>query len=79
MSRSVEIVAEITCAQLKSFLEKKQREVESWLERFLPAKDSPPQVLHRAMRYSVFAGGKRIRPILTILTFEACKIGRAHV
>ncbi len=72
MSRLAGVVAEMASAQLTSFLEEKQLEVESWLERFLPPEDSAPQALHRAMRYSVFAGGKRIRPILTILTFEAC-------
>jgi len=72
MSRPAEAVAETASEQLKSFLEEKQREVESWLDHFLPPENLPPRVLHQAMRYSVFAGGKRIRPILTILTFEAC-------
>ncbi len=34
------------------------------LERLLPASDTPPHSIHRAMRHSTFAGGKRIRPIL---------------
>ena len=34
------------------------------LERLLPSKDQPPVSIHRAMRHSVFAGGKRLRPIL---------------
>lgn len=38
----------------------------------LPAEDSEPVRLHRAMRYSSFAGGKRIRPVLTVLGGEAC-------
>jgi geranylgeranyl diphosphate synthase type II len=44
--------------------------VDSWLDRLLPAADAPPAVIHKAMRYSVFAGGKRLRPILLIATGE---------
>jgi len=36
------------------------------LERLLPSPDTPPHSIHRAMRHSVFAGGKRLRPILAI-------------
>ncbi|MGH8005297.1 MAG: polyprenyl synthetase family protein [Limisphaerales bacterium] len=56
---------------LKSFLDEKRELVDHWLDRFLPPEAEPPAVLHQAMRYSVFAGGKRIRPILAILSFEA--------
>jgi geranylgeranyl diphosphate synthase type II len=40
------------------------------LERILPSEDDYPTSIHRAMRYSVFAGGKRLRPIL------CCEVGR---
>lgn len=40
--------------------------VEAALERLLPPDSAPPPTIHRAMRYSVFAGGKRIRPILCL-------------
>lgn len=40
------------------------------LDRFLPRKDEYPKDLHKAMRYSVFAGGKRLRPYLTMTAFE---------
>ncbi len=40
--------------------------VDSELDRVVPPEDTPPTVIHRAMRYSLFAGGKRIRPILCI-------------
>jgi geranylgeranyl diphosphate synthase, type II len=38
--------------------------VEAALERLMPPENTPPSSIHRAMRYSVFAGGKRIRPVL---------------
>ncbi|MGH9740455.1 MAG: polyprenyl synthetase family protein [Candidatus Acidiferrales bacterium] len=40
--------------------------IEAALERLLPPDSTAPQTIHRAMRYSVFAGGKRIRPILCL-------------
>ena len=44
--------------------------VDDWLERLLPSVETPPAKIHEAMRYSVFAGGKRLRPILTIAAGE---------
>jgi geranylgeranyl pyrophosphate synthase len=44
--------------------------VEHWLDRLLPAEEESPSEIHRAMRYSVFAGGKRLRPILAIAAGE---------
>lgn len=41
------------------------------LDRFLPPDTQRPQTLHKAMRYSVFAGGKRLRPVLVIAGAEA--------
>jgi geranylgeranyl diphosphate synthase type II len=40
--------------------------VDSELDRLVPPETTPPETIHRAMRYSLFAGGKRIRPILSI-------------
>src|ERR1700693_394969 len=45
--------------------------VDAALDRFLPAESVRPETLHRAMRYSVFAGGKRLRPVLVIAGTEA--------
>jgi geranylgeranyl diphosphate synthase, type II len=42
--------------------------IEAALGRFLPPEDTLPSSIHRAMRYSVFAGGKRIRPVLCLET-----------
>lgn len=44
--------------------------VEAELKRVLPKKTAPPRRLHEAMHYSVFGPGKRLRPILTLLTAE---------
>jgi geranylgeranyl diphosphate synthase type II len=46
--------------------------VESTLDRILPPAERPPHLLHEAMRYSVMAGGKRLRPILAMAAYEAC-------
>ncbi len=45
--------------------------INTYLENVLPAEDVPPAILHQAMRYSVFPGGKRIRPLLTLATADA--------
>ena len=45
--------------------------VDQALDRVLPAEDAPPPTVHRAMRYSVLAGGKRLRPLLVIAAAEA--------
>ena len=42
--------------------------IDSYLERCLPSAEVYPEVIHEAMRYSVFAGGKRLRPILALAT-----------
>lgn len=57
---------------LKPWLKKTQKQVDSALGRFLPRESAAPQTIHKAMRYSVFAGGKRLRPILTLAAAEAC-------
>ncbi|HEX3822387.1 MAG TPA: farnesyl diphosphate synthase [Candidatus Sulfotelmatobacter sp.] len=49
---------------LKETLEQGQRLADSALDRLIPLETSPPVSIHKAMRHSVFAGGKRIRPIL---------------
>jgi geranylgeranyl diphosphate synthase, type II len=47
------------------------RSVDRALERFLPSASRPPTRLHEAMRYSIFGGGKRLRPALAIQACEA--------
>ena len=55
----------------KEYLQKKRVIIERALDSFLPDEKVEPKSLHKAMRYSVFAGGKRLRPILAIASFEA--------
>ena len=43
-----------------------QQQVDADLDRLVPPETAPPETIHRAMRYSLFAGGKRIRPILCL-------------
>ena len=57
--------------ELSQYLAEKQRTIENALDFHLPPKTERPAVLHEAMRYSVFAGGKRIRPILCLAAAEA--------
>ncbi len=54
--------------EIDKYLEEKRQVIESKLDQYLPNKNTPPETIHEAMRYSVFAGGKRLRPILTIAT-----------
>src|SRR3989442_12983906 len=56
---------------IKTYLEQKRQDVDRFLESAMPAEDAPPATLHKAMRYSLFAGGKRVRPILAIAACEA--------
>ncbi|TLY19227.1 MAG: geranyl transferase, partial [Nitrospirae bacterium] len=56
---------------IKTYLEQKRRDVDRFLESILPAENVPPATLHKAMRYSLFAGGKRVRPVLAIAACEA--------
>ncbi len=51
---------------IRRYLEEQSALVDQELERLLPAADERPPVLHQAMRHSVFAGGKRLRPILCL-------------
>ena len=56
---------------LESWLAERRGEVDAALERFLPAAPACPPRLGEALRYSLFAGGKRLRPILALATAEA--------
>ena len=53
------------------YLEECRTLVDQYLDDYLPTEDTPPQMLSRAVRYSLFAGGKRLRPTLVLATAEA--------
>lgn len=58
--------------EIKLYLTEKGRLVEKLLDEFIPLAKQAPVSLHQAMRYSVMAGGKRIRPILAHASYEYC-------
>jgi len=58
---------------LKKYLRTRQKEIDRALDRYLPKASTKPATLHKAMRYSLFAGGKRLRPILCLAAAEACR------
>jgi geranylgeranyl diphosphate synthase type II len=57
---------------LPGFLATRTAAVNQALDRFLPTTTAKPATIHRAMRYSLFAGGKRIRPALCLAAAAAC-------
>jgi geranylgeranyl diphosphate synthase type II len=57
---------------LASWITTQTREVDKALDRFLPKATAKPATIHKAMRYSLFAGGKRMRPALVLAAAEAC-------
>ena len=65
--------------EIKRYIEERGRMIEEALDHFLPSQEMEPKVLHRAMRYTIFAGGKRLRPLLTLAAAEClgCEPERA--
>jgi geranylgeranyl diphosphate synthase, type II len=63
---------------LKAYLQSRQKTIDRALDRFLPKESTPPPSIHHAMRYSLFAGGKRLRPILCLAAAETCKGGASE-
>lgn len=59
-------------SSINDWLLEKRRLIDRVLDATLPPADTPPTVIHEAMRYAVLGGGKRIRPILAIAAAEAC-------
>lgn len=57
---------------MKSYLETRCRLVDRALDGYLPTAKTRPATIHEAMRYSLFAGGKRLRPVLCLAAAEAC-------
>jgi geranylgeranyl pyrophosphate synthase len=63
---------------LESQIESWRERVDQMLEKWLPDSTTPPARLHEAMRYSVFNGGKRVRPILSYATGHTVGIDALH-
>jgi geranylgeranyl diphosphate synthase type II len=61
----------LTPEALDAYLEGRRLLVDEALKRYLPAADARPKAIHEAIHYSVFAGGKRLRPILILAAAEA--------
>ena len=57
---------------LTAYLKSRQCLIDGALDRFLPKEATAPPTIHKAMRYSLFAGGKRLRPILCLAAAECC-------
>jgi geranylgeranyl diphosphate synthase type II len=58
-------------ARLNAYLKAGKKVINEALEKYLPGEDNFPPVIFKAMRYSLFAGGKRIRPVLCLAAVEA--------
>jgi geranylgeranyl diphosphate synthase type II len=57
---------------LAAYLKARQQTIDRALDRYLPKANAKPPTIHEAMRYSMFAGGKRLRPVLCLAAAEAC-------
>lgn len=60
---------------LDKYLKQRRDIIDRGLDAYLPSEKLGPETIHRAMRYSVFSGGKRIRPILVLESSGACGAG----
>jgi len=58
--------------ELMEYVKKVSDATNGALERILPSEASYPPSIHKLMRYSTFAGGKRVRPCLVMAAYEAC-------
>ena len=56
---------------LQLYIQRRRRRIDRALERWVPGQNEFPPQIHQAMRYSLFAGGKRLRPILALAAAEA--------
>ena len=71
MTGEISSAGKLAAFDLNAYVAERTALVLAGLDRFAPVADAPPATLHRAMRYSLFAGGKRIRPLLCMATAEA--------
>lgn len=59
-------------ATLNQYFKNWVARIDGRLDKLLPREKAYPSVIHRAMRYGIFSGGKRLRPVLTVASCEAC-------
>lgn len=64
--------ASTTLFDLQDFLSTRTETVNRALDKYLPPEKTKPATIHKAMRYSIFAGGKRMRPALCLAAASAC-------
>src|SRR5580658_6097510 len=64
--------AKTSSFDLEKFLSTRTETVNRALDQFLPPEKAKPATIHKAMRYSIFAGGKRMRPALCLAAADAC-------
>jgi geranylgeranyl diphosphate synthase type II len=64
---------------LADYIARQQQRVDQALDRWVPPESQDPAIIHRAMRYSLFAGGKRVRPLLAIAAADAVSDNPAGV
>ncbi len=60
-------------SELSAFFDHALPAIDASLDRLVPSESTPPARLHQAMRYSLFAGGKRLRPALSVAGFALCR------
>ncbi len=56
----------------RQYLEDGRRLTDRLLDEYMPSEEKEPRSLHEALRYSLMAGGKRLRPILALAAYEYC-------
>lgn len=79
MTASFNSIAKQDEDELRRKIAALRAEVDARLDKLVPAADVAPEVIHEAIRYSLFAGGKRFRPILLILAGEVFGASLAHL
>ena len=63
---------------LREYLSERRERVDREIDRLVPSESVEPATIHRAMRYSLFAGGKRIRPLLCLAAADAASPGQVE-
>jgi len=63
-------------SDLKPYLQELIAKIDAALDQQLPSEDTAPETIHKAMRYSIFAGGKRLRPVVALAAAEALGASR---